>query len=74
MLLSLDPAQGAGAPNAPGHTNIQDPLDAPVAGDSGKLPNVGITEINNKSANTSGMFTYHGIQKQLTDSFLVQAP
>lgn len=57
MLMSSPrhSAQGAGASNAPGHTNIQDPLDAPVAGDSGALPNVGITEINNKSTNTSGM-------------------
>lgn len=52
-LLPL-PAQGLGADNAPGHKDMPNPLDAPVAGDSGALPNVGITEINNKSANKSG--------------------
>lgn len=47
-------AQGLGAESAPAHKDLQHPLDAPVAGDSGALPNVGITEINNKSAGKSG--------------------
>lgn len=47
-------AQGLGAPSAPAHKDLQNPLDAPVAGDSGVAPSVGITEINNKSSNKSG--------------------
>lgn len=51
---SSPPAQGLGAESAPGHKDVPNPLDAPAAGDSGALPNVGITEINNKSAGKSG--------------------
>ena len=46
-------AQGLGAPNAPGRTEPKAPLDVNVAKDSGDS-NVGITEINNLSADKSG--------------------